>query len=218
MNKYLLLRDNKQSGPYTADELATKGLKAYDLIWQEGKSAAWRYPSEINELKSFAPVVEEQPYDRFYKKPSANDNAEKPVNGFTTNIQEQVPIKQVAATNFTSTSSGKISVTLPGNNRTTFVPSVKQAAAAVPVTAKVNESEPVQTVNSFPSDDVYDNHKEEVLIRSYPDRSTEHSMVFAESHNQPYEVSVARSVRPLISSFKRASKPSERSSVANLRA
>jgi hypothetical protein len=68
MNQYLLLRDNKQTGPYTVEELAAKGLKAYDLVWLEGKSAAWRYPSEIAELKPFAPVVEEQPYDRFYKK------------------------------------------------------------------------------------------------------------------------------------------------------
>lgn len=68
MNQYLLLRDNKQSGPYTMEELVAKGLKAYDLVWVEGKSAAWRYPSEIAELKPYAPVVEEQPYDRFYKK------------------------------------------------------------------------------------------------------------------------------------------------------
>jgi len=70
MTKYLLLRDNKQSGPYTCDELRTKGLKAYDLVWLEGRSAAWRYPSEVEELRAFAPVVEEQPFDRFYKKPS----------------------------------------------------------------------------------------------------------------------------------------------------
>jgi len=44
-------------------------LKAYDLVWVEGKSAAWRYPGEIEELKSFAPPVEEQPFDRFFKKP-----------------------------------------------------------------------------------------------------------------------------------------------------
>jgi hypothetical protein len=69
MNKYLLLRDNKQSGPYTADELSVKGIKPYDLVWLEGKSAAWRYPGEIEELKAFAPIVEEQPFDRFYKKP-----------------------------------------------------------------------------------------------------------------------------------------------------
>jgi len=70
MTKYLLLRDNKESGPYSFDDLKQKGLKAYDLVWVEGKSAAWRYPSEVEELRSFAPVVEEQPFDRFYKKPS----------------------------------------------------------------------------------------------------------------------------------------------------
>ncbi len=76
MNQYLLLRDNKQTGPYTVEELAAKGLKAYDLVWLEGKSAAWRYPSEIAELKPFAPVVEEQPYDRFYKKPAQETHAQ----------------------------------------------------------------------------------------------------------------------------------------------
>src|SRR5204862_1987781 len=68
MANYLLLRNNKESGPYSADDLVKLGLKAYDLLWVQGKSAAWRYPSEIEELKSFAPVVEEQPFDRFYKK------------------------------------------------------------------------------------------------------------------------------------------------------
>lgn len=67
---YLLLRNNKQSGPHSLDELKSMGLKAYDLVWLEGKSAAWRYPSEIEELSSFAPIVEEQPFDRFYKKAS----------------------------------------------------------------------------------------------------------------------------------------------------
>ncbi|HTE27208.1 hypothetical protein [Flavitalea sp.] len=71
MNRYLLLRDNKQSGPYSVPELIEKGIKAYDLVWLDGKSAAWRYPSEIEELKAYAPIVEEQPFDRFYKKPAA---------------------------------------------------------------------------------------------------------------------------------------------------
>lgn len=71
MNKYLLLRDNKQTGPYSAEELVKKGIKPYDLVWLEGRSAAWRYPSEMDELKAHAPVVEEQPYDRFYKRSSS---------------------------------------------------------------------------------------------------------------------------------------------------
>jgi hypothetical protein len=75
MNKYLLLRDNKQSGPYSVPELIEKGIKAYDLVWLDGKSVAWRYPSEIEELKAYAPVVEEQPFDRFYKRPDSVVNA-----------------------------------------------------------------------------------------------------------------------------------------------
>lgn len=67
---YRLLRNNKESGPFSFDELVQMGLKPYDLIWVDGKSAGWRYPSEINELKPFAPVIEEQPFDRFYKKPA----------------------------------------------------------------------------------------------------------------------------------------------------
>src|SRR2546421_892684 len=69
MQKFLLLRNNKETGPFSVEELEQLGLKPYDLIWVNGKSAAWRYPGEVDELKSFAPPVEEQPYDRFYKKP-----------------------------------------------------------------------------------------------------------------------------------------------------
>ena len=80
MTMYLLLRNNKQSGPYSLDELKTMGLKAYDLVWVEGKSAAWRYPCEIEELSAFAPAVEEQPFDRFYKKASpVKNNTNSPV-------------------------------------------------------------------------------------------------------------------------------------------
>lgn len=71
---YLLLRDNKQTGPYTLDELKAKGMKAYDLVWVEGRSAAWRYPSEIDELRAFSPAVEEQPFDRFFKKPGTSSS------------------------------------------------------------------------------------------------------------------------------------------------
>jgi hypothetical protein len=69
MANYLLLRDNKQQGPLSLQHLIQLGIKPYDLVWVEGKSAAWRYPSEIPELKPYCIVVEEQPYDRFYKKP-----------------------------------------------------------------------------------------------------------------------------------------------------
>lgn len=68
MRKYLLLRDNKQTGPHSYDEILAIGFKKYDLVWVEGRSAAWRYPGELDEFKEYAPLVEEQPFDRFLRK------------------------------------------------------------------------------------------------------------------------------------------------------
>jgi hypothetical protein len=95
MANYLLLRDNKESGPYTMDELLNFGLKPYDLVWVQGKSAAWRYPSEVEELKPYSPVVEEQPYDRFYKKGTEEKKGEIPPasqNNYTQAREEDVPL------------------------------------------------------------------------------------------------------------------------------
>jgi hypothetical protein len=59
MKEYLLLRNNKQSGPYSAEDLRSLGLRALDLVWVEKKSSCWRYPSEIRELAPFTPPAEE---------------------------------------------------------------------------------------------------------------------------------------------------------------
>jgi hypothetical protein len=48
---YSLLRSNKQSGPYTLEELLQLNLKPFDLVWVEGKSGGWSYPTEIEALK-----------------------------------------------------------------------------------------------------------------------------------------------------------------------
>lgn len=130
MNTYLLLRDNKQTGPYTATELAAKGLKPYDLVWLEGKSAAWRYPSEIEELRSFAPGVEEQPYDRFTKK-QGEQSADSPVTA-----QQQAA---AANTQQESQTLGKhIYVTMPGGK--TPVPVAKKEEAAKPVARQSDQN------------------------------------------------------------------------------
>jgi hypothetical protein len=112
---YLLLRDNKQSGPYSLDELKEKGLKAYDLVWVDGRSAAWRYPSEIEELKAFAPVVEEQPFDRFFKKPTATRTVS--VNESTIS---SLPKAQSANTDNFATRKRNIYVTMPGGGAPGF--------------------------------------------------------------------------------------------------
>lgn len=54
---YLLLRNNQQTGPHSLDELMELGLQPFDLIWVEGKSYGWSYPSEIDTLKPFVPSV-----------------------------------------------------------------------------------------------------------------------------------------------------------------
>lgn len=50
---YLLLRNNKQSGPFNLDDLLQLKLKPFDLIWVEGKSGGWSYPTEIDALKDY---------------------------------------------------------------------------------------------------------------------------------------------------------------------
>ena len=128
MMMYLLLRNNKQSGPYSLDDLKTMGLKAYDLVWVEGKSAAWRYPCEINELSAFAPAVEEQPFDRFFKKASpvkSSGDSPKPVSEPLTTIFEppmgepsRVPGKRI------------IYVTMPaGNSLNSSAPAVNSRSS-----------------------------------------------------------------------------------------
>jgi hypothetical protein len=59
MKRYLLLRENQESGPYSVEDLSRKGLLSYDLIWEEGKSLQWMYPYEIPELSSI-PVKRQQ--------------------------------------------------------------------------------------------------------------------------------------------------------------
>ena len=93
MANYLLLRNNKESGPYSLDGLMELGLKPYDLIWVQGKSAAWRYPSEVDELKGIAPVIEEQPFDRFFKKSEEKIEVAPAVSEAAPQIVQQAAIK-----------------------------------------------------------------------------------------------------------------------------
>jgi hypothetical protein len=65
---YLLLRNNKQSGPYSLEEILQLNLKPFDLVWMHGRSAAWQYPGEIETLK---PYVSETPQAEMPFKPIA---------------------------------------------------------------------------------------------------------------------------------------------------
>ena len=52
MNSYILLRNNKETGPFSLEALQQMGLKSTDLIWVECQSMNWRHPNEITELKA----------------------------------------------------------------------------------------------------------------------------------------------------------------------
>ncbi|WP_447641482.1 MULTISPECIES: hypothetical protein [Chitinophagaceae] len=47
MNFYRVLRDNKELGPFSLEEIKKLGLKSSDLVWIDGQSAAWRFPDEV---------------------------------------------------------------------------------------------------------------------------------------------------------------------------
>lgn len=53
MKSYLLLRDNQESGPFTLEEIKEKCLRPYDLVWKQGDSTQWLYPTEFIELKAY---------------------------------------------------------------------------------------------------------------------------------------------------------------------
>lgn len=150
MNKYLLLRDNKESGPYTIEELITKGLKPYDLVWLEGKSAAWRYPGEMADLKAFAPNVEEQPYDRFYrKKPEPQQNGD--VN--TTPVYQPQQVVNTEA----------VVATSPGNAVTEKTISTKKIYVTLPAVRSRSAVAPKATTNTATASTVAKEATKEVL-------------------------------------------------------
>jgi len=153
---YLLLRDNKQSGPYSLDELKAKGLKAYDLVWVEGRSAAWRYPSEIEEMRSFAPAVEEQPFDRFYKKPASVRS---------TAASEAVVSSQPAASSASETS---IPVTTHYPDEYSSAPRkrtiyVTMPGGAAPAVMRESPKEPVSEIYREPARETYREPAREVF-------------------------------------------------------
>ncbi len=144
MKMYLLLRNNKQSGPHSLDELKSMGLKAYDLVWLEGKSAAWRYPSEIEELSSFAPIVEEQPFDRFYKKatPAASPTVTLPTAASTTQIPTGKRIIYVTMPAGKSPAAREASREMPRESAVRELPS-REPASREPL-AETHSDRPLQ--------------------------------------------------------------------------
>lgn len=54
MTTFILLRKNKEYGPFSLDDLRKMGIFHNDLVWVEGQSVCWLRPEEIKELKGIA--------------------------------------------------------------------------------------------------------------------------------------------------------------------
>lgn len=168
MSNYLLLRNNQETGPYSLQDIVKFGLKAYDLVWVQGKSAAWRYPSEIEELKPYSPGIEEQPYDRFYKKKPV-EKSETPVTVKTVEEYSYQPIvKEQEAIQHTYTAKKSVFVTLPqqkpGNK---VMPEKKQVVtqASMITIAENTDTIPAQVKYSQPLDEI-----KEMYVKTLYDR------------------------------------------------
>jgi hypothetical protein len=95
MNRvYLLLRDNIESGPFTIDELIQQQLNASDLVWVEGKSLAWNYPYELQELQHVVPVPEGKVITPLYTETVTEPVASKePISPSSIKTAEEIEAK-----------------------------------------------------------------------------------------------------------------------------
>lgn len=90
---YLLLRSNKQTGPYTLEELLQLNLKPFDLVWVDGRSAAWQYPFEIPALKPYVPETPQA--DVPFQPVATSAMEEKIVQSANSTVQKQEAPKRV---------------------------------------------------------------------------------------------------------------------------
>jgi hypothetical protein len=98
MEKYMLLRDNCESGPYTLEALKSLNLRPKDLIWIEGASHSWQYPAEIPALKDHVKKAVHKPL--IQRRLKVEETAEKehvPVakNASSCNAEVSIPYVDV---------------------------------------------------------------------------------------------------------------------------
>lgn len=207
MMQYRLLRNNKESGPYTQEQLIAMGLKPYDLVWIEGRSAGWRYPSEIEEFKPYAPAVEQTLFDQLYKRPQkkANSSVETTINVATpVQTKKEKPRYRVSA-DWSKVESKRATtpVSMPEPKQDNFkqtsttdspswekayndwqhkTPETAKSKPAVDFTPskKVEEPEPlVETKYSQSLDDIKERYVEAVLKPKEKTRSQNKEMMLA---------------------------------------
>lgn len=173
MASYLLLRNNRQSGPFSLEQLLQIGFKPYDLVWVEGKSAAWRYPSEIGELKEYAPAVEEQPFDRFYKKPTGSASDKFILEQHTVSsghpLQSgEMKIQKTVQAEVKNTAAKHVFVEWPALPTSVAAPAMEKPAALNPLSEKNKTNEIPEAVIRFsqPLDEIKNVYVQTLLDRN----------------------------------------------------
>lgn len=139
MKSYMLLRNNTESGPYTKPELEKMGLQPADLIWIEGESRSWKFPAEIDELKSLVRPVEK----KTDKKPAAvhtatpgiyqvkSTSAPMPAPDYSQYLHAvPEPDEKVVFTDFNKSSSRKTGLSVLSNMVALLILAVGVAMAA----------------------------------------------------------------------------------------
>jgi hypothetical protein len=86
-NSYILLRNNVESTPLSAEDLQRIGLKANDLLWVECQSVCWQHPHEIPELRALVTSAHNNEQN---KKNTVE--AEQPLQA--TEIEKQTPTEK----------------------------------------------------------------------------------------------------------------------------
>ena len=160
---YLLLRNNKQSGPYSLEEIAQQQLKPQDLIWIEGKSAAWKYASEISELNAYLPE---------------GGQADSGKNE-STEHSAYLPKSDQINSSATPPQPKKIFVSLPANARQKKEEPVQQAARPV---APVSSEQLPETTPTVPSEKIPTRASEpkEKLVTKYSSTLEEKEEAYTE--------------------------------------
>jgi len=69
MAKYVLLRDNNESGPYSIKDLKALDLRPTDLIRSEGDHTNWKHPAEMEEFQLFVYSVSDHQTTNLYPSP-----------------------------------------------------------------------------------------------------------------------------------------------------
>jgi hypothetical protein len=126
---YSLLRSNQEMGPYSLDELLQLGLKPFDLIWVNGRSAAWQYPSEIESLKAFFPVSGKDVQQA--EAPESN-------NAYEDRFQQPVPAPPK-----------KIFVSMPSPANGSRIAENKTAPQAIPERTEPRQEVTAASVNEY---------------------------------------------------------------------